>query len=227
MGGKRLNSPVVGMAPTPDGRGYWLVASDGGIFASATPGSTGPWAADRSPSPSSAMASGPDDHGYWLVASDGGVFSFGDVVFHGSMGGRHLAAPIVSIETIPGAGGYWEIAVRRRDIRLRRAVLRLDGWKAAGRSGRGGGCTRTRARRRLLGGGEGRWRVRLRAGAIPGIGGPAEAVGPGRRHDRGKLRPPGKPTQEVDRLRETPGLVGRVPPAICQATASVVRRRCQ
>ena len=28
-----MNRPVVGMAATPDGRGYWLVASDGGIFA--------------------------------------------------------------------------------------------------------------------------------------------------------------------------------------------------
>ena len=28
-----VNRPVVGMAATPDGRGYWMVASDGGIFA--------------------------------------------------------------------------------------------------------------------------------------------------------------------------------------------------
>ena len=27
-----LNAPVVGMAATPNGEGYWLVASDGGIF---------------------------------------------------------------------------------------------------------------------------------------------------------------------------------------------------
>ena len=27
-----LNKPVVGMAATPDGGGYWLVAADGGIF---------------------------------------------------------------------------------------------------------------------------------------------------------------------------------------------------
>ncbi len=27
-----LNKPVVGMASTADGGGYWLVASDGGIF---------------------------------------------------------------------------------------------------------------------------------------------------------------------------------------------------
>jgi hypothetical protein len=33
MGGIPLNKPVVGVAPTPDGNGYWEVASDGGIFA--------------------------------------------------------------------------------------------------------------------------------------------------------------------------------------------------
>ena len=31
-GGSHLNSPVVGMASTPDGGGYHLVASDGGVF---------------------------------------------------------------------------------------------------------------------------------------------------------------------------------------------------
>ncbi len=25
--------PIVGMTPTPDGKGYWFVVSDGGIFA--------------------------------------------------------------------------------------------------------------------------------------------------------------------------------------------------
>ena len=33
MGGHRLSKPVVGMTATPDGGGYWMVASDGGIFA--------------------------------------------------------------------------------------------------------------------------------------------------------------------------------------------------
>jgi hypothetical protein len=27
-----LNQPIVGMAATPSGNGYWFVASDGGIF---------------------------------------------------------------------------------------------------------------------------------------------------------------------------------------------------
>jgi len=33
MGGKHLNAPIVGIAATSDGGGYWLVASDGGVFA--------------------------------------------------------------------------------------------------------------------------------------------------------------------------------------------------
>lgn len=32
MGATHLNKPIVGMASSPSGLGYWLVASDGGIF---------------------------------------------------------------------------------------------------------------------------------------------------------------------------------------------------
>ena len=55
-GGMRLNAPVVGMAPTPSGHGYWFVASDGGVFSygdASFHGSTGslhlnqPWSAWR------------------------------------------------------------------------------------------------------------------------------------------------------------------------------------
>ncbi|MGA8726713.1 MAG: hypothetical protein WB565_16890, partial [Acidimicrobiales bacterium] len=31
-GGMHLNDPIVGMAAAPGGSGYWLVASDGGVF---------------------------------------------------------------------------------------------------------------------------------------------------------------------------------------------------
>jgi hypothetical protein len=32
MGGRPLNAPIVGMARTADGNGYWMVARDGGVF---------------------------------------------------------------------------------------------------------------------------------------------------------------------------------------------------
>ena len=82
-----LNQPVVGMAPTPDGKGYWLVASDGGVFNEGDAvfhGSTG--SIDLN-APIVGMAPTPDGGGYWLVASDGGVFTEGDAVFQGSMAG--------------------------------------------------------------------------------------------------------------------------------------------
>ena len=75
------------MAATPDGKGYWLVASDGGIFTfgdAAFYGSTGALTLNR---PIVGMAATPDGKGYWLVASDGGIFTFGDAAFFGSDGG--------------------------------------------------------------------------------------------------------------------------------------------
>ena len=32
-GNLHLNQPIVGMSATPDGKGYWFVATDGGVFA--------------------------------------------------------------------------------------------------------------------------------------------------------------------------------------------------
>lgn len=30
---QNVNAPIVGIAATPSGKGYWLVAADGGVFA--------------------------------------------------------------------------------------------------------------------------------------------------------------------------------------------------
>ena len=118
------------MAATPDGAGYWLVATDGGIFSYGDAqfyGSTGSIHLNQ---PIVGMASTPDGKGYWLVASDGGIFSYGDAKFFGSTGGTRLNAPIVGMARRPSAGaGYWLVANRRRHLLLRRHdVLRLDRW---------------------------------------------------------------------------------------------------
>ena len=74
-----LNAPIVGMVPTITGRGYFMVASDGGVFAfgdarfeGSCPGIGGCSGA--------AVAVMPDHsgNGYWLVTATGGVYAFGD-----------------------------------------------------------------------------------------------------------------------------------------------------
>src|SRR5260370_290810 len=85
---------AAGIAATPDGSGYWMVAADGGIFCfgdAAFYGSLGKAALNQ---PIVGMAATPDGGGYWLIAADGGIFSFGDASFHGSTGNLHLVQPI-------------------------------------------------------------------------------------------------------------------------------------
>ncbi len=93
--------------PAPTTPGYWLGASDGGIFSygdAAFWGSAGALHLNR---PIVGLATTPDRRGYWLVASDGGVFSYGDAGFFGSTGGLHLNRPIVGLAPTPDGRGYW------------------------------------------------------------------------------------------------------------------------
>ena len=71
------------MAVTPDGKGYWLAALDGGVFAFGDAGFYGSMGAQHLNQPIVGMAATADGLGYWLVAADGGVFSFGDAHYHG------------------------------------------------------------------------------------------------------------------------------------------------
>ena len=75
-GGTRLNQPIVGMAATPDGKGYWLVASDGGIFSYGDAKFSGSMGGRPLNSPIVGMATDAATGGYWEVAADGGIFSF-------------------------------------------------------------------------------------------------------------------------------------------------------
>ncbi|HVE46524.1 MAG TPA: L,D-transpeptidase family protein [Acidimicrobiales bacterium] len=93
--GTALRSPVVAMAATATGLGYWLVAADGGVFAfgdAVFAGSTGSLPLRQ---PIVSLVPTASGKGYWLVASDGGAFAFGDAVFAGSTGGMPLNQPIV------------------------------------------------------------------------------------------------------------------------------------
>jgi Peptidase A4 family/Bacterial Ig-like domain (group 3) len=103
---KRLNAPIVGMVPSADGAGYFMVASDGGVFAfgdakfeGSCPGIGGCSGA--------AVAVMPDasGNGYWLVTATGHVYAFGDAVSYGSPGPQ--AVPVRAAVRTKDGGGYW------------------------------------------------------------------------------------------------------------------------
>jgi hypothetical protein len=98
MGDKKLNAPVQSLVPDPDGTGYWLVASDGGVFAFDAPfrGSMGAIPLNQ---PVVGMVTYGD--GYLMVAADGGIFAFSDRPFLGSLGDHPPVEGIVAAATLP------------------------------------------------------------------------------------------------------------------------------
>jgi hypothetical protein len=103
------STSTVTFGPPREG-GYWLAASDGGVFTFGGAPLLGSTANIRLNQPIVGLASTPDENGYWLVASDGGIFSFGDARWFGSTGNLALAKPIVGMARTPDGGGYWLVA---------------------------------------------------------------------------------------------------------------------
>jgi hypothetical protein len=107
VGARRaLDAPIVGMVPSTDGGGYFMVAADGGVFAfgdakfaGSCPGIGGCAGAAVSVLPD---ASG---DGYWLVTATGNVYNFGDAPYYGAPGQQ--AEPVTSAVRTADGGGYW------------------------------------------------------------------------------------------------------------------------
>ncbi len=95
--------------------GYWLAASDGGVFAFGGSRFRGSTEEPNYPTTVegkvAGMASMPDGLGYWLVTSEGQVLTFGDATSYGDLYSSglssSLAAPIVGIAATPDGHGYW------------------------------------------------------------------------------------------------------------------------
>ena len=101
-----LDAPIVGMVPSNDDGGYFMVASDGGVFAfgdahfaGSCPGIGGCSGA--------AVAVMPDasGNGYWLVTKTGNVYTFGDAANYGAPG--NTGSPVTSAVRTPDGHGYW------------------------------------------------------------------------------------------------------------------------
>jgi hypothetical protein len=102
---KRLSAPIVGIVPTADQKGYFMVGADGGVFTfgdakfeGSCPGIGGCAGA--------AVAVMPDasGKGYWIVTNVGDVYSFGDAVYHGGPGPQ--GSPVTAAVRTPSGGGY-------------------------------------------------------------------------------------------------------------------------
>ena len=108
-----VNSNVATVSLTvtnPPVQGYWLLASDGGIFTFGNAGFFGSKGGQPLDKPIVGMSRTPTSNGYWMVASDGGIFAFGGAGFFGSKGGQHLDKPIVGMTPSPSGLGYWMVA---------------------------------------------------------------------------------------------------------------------
>jgi hypothetical protein len=96
-----LNKPIVGMAATPDGGGYWLVASDGGVFSLGDAGYHGsvPGQGIDSHAPVEGIVASPSGGGYWILGRDGALYSYGDASYLGSLVGIGLQGSITGAAT--------------------------------------------------------------------------------------------------------------------------------
>src|SRR5260221_13475417 len=84
-----LSAPIVGLAATPTGKGYWRVAADGGVF---TAGDAQFYGSIPGPPHDTivAIAATPTGPGSWPADRTGAALRYGAAAFHRSPGGHPL-----------------------------------------------------------------------------------------------------------------------------------------
>src|SRR5207248_1807110 len=68
-----LHNPIVSIAATPTGNGYWLVAADGGIFTFGSARFYGSASGAMAGQAAVGMIASPKNDGYWIASQWGGV----------------------------------------------------------------------------------------------------------------------------------------------------------
>lgn len=95
---------------TPDGKGYWILGSDGGVFTYGYALFWGSLGNGGLNAPAAGIESTPTGLGYWVVAEDGQVYTFGDAQHFGDARNKTLVQPIRRIRRTPSGNGYWLMA---------------------------------------------------------------------------------------------------------------------
>jgi hypothetical protein len=95
MGGKALDAPIVGMAATSDGGGYWLLGADGGIFSFGNAPFEGSLPGIGLKATAVTILPTATGQGYVIVTSSGQAVGFGDAPQFGDVAGE-----------VPGYGGH-------------------------------------------------------------------------------------------------------------------------
>ncbi len=106
-----LNAPIVGIAPTPDGRGYWLVAQDGGVFTYGDAKYYGSLGGVKHSAAHDEIAIVPtkDGKGYWLCDASGVVTPFGDAGKLLPVTKGTIRTPIIGFAVMPDGLGGWVV----------------------------------------------------------------------------------------------------------------------
>ena len=106
--GASSGNPVVGIATTPSGNGYFVVTRNGTVTARGDAVSHGDLpGAGVKVSDIVEIAPTSDGKGYWLIGADGGEFAFGDARFHGSLPGIGIhVRDVVGMVATPNGSGY-------------------------------------------------------------------------------------------------------------------------
>jgi hypothetical protein len=114
------------MASTSDGQGYWLVASDGGVFTFGDAqfyGSTGGMVLNK---PVVGMAATSDGRATGWSPPTAACSPSATPSSSGAWAWTRLAAPVVGLTATPDGGGLPHGRLRRRHLRLRgRRILRI------------------------------------------------------------------------------------------------------
>ena len=113
------------MAATPDGKGYWLVASDGGIFAFGDAASSGSMGGPPQPARSSAWRRRPTAGATGWSPPTAASSPSATPPSSGRPGDLTLDSPVVGMAVDAATGGYRLVAADGGHLLLRRAVRRL------------------------------------------------------------------------------------------------------